>query len=633
MSYLPNKHLSRCLLCLLLLSAITIGSQLLPIVFPSMRVSVVAQTVPTVQLEQVLTGSLSNPVLITSAHDGTNRLFIVEQGGIIKVLLPGATIATEFLNLNASATKVLSGGEQGLLGLAFHPGYSANRRFFVNYTRAGDGATVIAEYKVSVADPNKADSQERILLTVAQPFANHNGGMIEFGPDGYLYIGMGDGGSANDPGNRAQNINELLGKFLRIDVDHPNGADLYSSPTTNPYFGATAGRDEIYAIGLRNPWRWSFDRNTGELYAGDVGQNQREWVHRITNSSNYGWPTWEGTRCNTEKPSGAPECASLPLIQPLAEYSHTNGRCSITGGYVYRGGRGTLPTGAYVYGDFCSGEIWMLHNNTVTPLLDTPYQISSFGEDELGELYVVALGGTIYRMVNPGSPGSAVTVSAASYRLNTAASGICAVFGTNLATGTAAWTSGAQPFDLAGTTIMVRDAQNSARPAPLFYVSPTQVNYLMPVGTAPGTAVVTITSGSNAVSTGASVVRQVAPSLFTTDASGSGTPAIYLIRVNANGSQKIETPGAEIDLGPVNEQVFLILYGTGIRGRSSESAVLVTIGGESAVVTYAGPHLEFTGLDQINVKLPRTLIGRGQVDLVLTVDGQATINPIKLNFK
>lgn len=633
MSYLPNRYLSRCLLCLLLLSAIATGSQLLPIVFPPLKVSVAAQTVPTVQLEQVLTGSLSSPVLITSAHDGTNRLFIVEQGGIIKVLLPGATIATEFLNLNASATKVLSGGEQGLLGLAFHPGYSANRRFFVNYTRAGDGATVIAEYKVSVADPNKADSQERILLTIAQPFANHNGGMIAFGPDGYLYIGMGDGGSANDPGNRAQNINELLGKFLRIDVDHPNGADLYSSPTTNPYFGATAGRDEIYAVGLRNPWRWSFDRNTGELYAGDVGQNQREWVHRITNGSNYGWATWEGTRCNTEKPSGAPGCASLPLIQPLAEYSHTSGRCSITGGYVYRGGRGTLPTGAYVYGDFCSGEIWMLHNNTVTPLLDTPSQISSFGEDELGELYVVALGGIIYRMVNPGSPDSAVTVSAASYRLNTAASGICAVFGTNLATGTAAWTSGAQPFDLAGTTIMVRDAQNIARPAPLFYVSPTQINYLMPVGTAPGTAVVTITSGSNAVSTGASVVRRVAPSLFTIDASGSGSPAINLVRVNANGSQKLETPGAEIDLGPLNEQVFLILYGTGIRGLSSESAVLVTIGGEQAVVTYAGPHLEFAGLDQINVKLPRTLIGRGQVDLVLTVDGQATINPIKLNFK
>jgi len=190
-------------------------------------------------LDRVLTG-LSSPLYVTNAHDGTNRLFIVEQPGRIKVLGPGTTTPTVFLDITS---KVLSGGERGLLGLAFHPEYAANRRFFVNYTRQTDGATVIAEYHASSPDTNIADSQETVLLVIPQPFANHKGGTLEFGPDGFLYIGMGDGGSANDPGNRAQNINELLGKMLRINVDVPNGPVPYSSPMDNPFFGSTPGRD------------------------------------------------------------------------------------------------------------------------------------------------------------------------------------------------------------------------------------------------------------------------------------------------------------------------------------------------------------------------------------------------------
>ncbi|MCI0488468.1 MAG: PQQ-dependent sugar dehydrogenase, partial [Blastocatellia bacterium] len=202
-----------------------------------------------VELVQVLAG-LSSPVYVTSARDGTDRLFIVEQAGRIKVLQPGGGAPTVFLNITS---RVMAGGERGLLGLAFHPQFRNNRRFYVNYTRQPDGATVIAQYRASAANPNVAETNETALLTVAQPFANHNGGMIEFGFDGYLYIALGDGGSANDPGNRAQNINLLLGKMLRIDVDTANGAVPYSSPPDNPFFGPTAGLDEIYAFGLRNP--------------------------------------------------------------------------------------------------------------------------------------------------------------------------------------------------------------------------------------------------------------------------------------------------------------------------------------------------------------------------------------------
>src|SRR5437870_4966892 len=236
-------------------------------------------------LVAVLSG-LASPVYLTNAHDGSNRLFIIEQAGRIKVLQPGATTPTIFLDITA---RVLAGVERGLLGLTFHPQFSTNHRFFVDYTRQPDGATVIAEYQASAADASLALTAEKTLLVIPQPFANHNGGMVEFGPDGFLYIGMGDGGSANDPGNRAQNINELLGKILRIDVDHADGNQPYSSPVDNPFFGSVAGRDEIYAYGLRNPWRFSFDRATGQLYAGDVGQDAREEIDIVTRGGNYGW--------------------------------------------------------------------------------------------------------------------------------------------------------------------------------------------------------------------------------------------------------------------------------------------------------------------------------------------------------
>jgi glucose/arabinose dehydrogenase len=360
-----------------------------------------------IALDPVLSG-LSSPVFVTNARDGTGRLFVVEQTGRVKVLQPGATTPTVFLDVSA---KIVSGGERGLLGLAFHPYYKLNRRFFVNYTRAGDGATVVAEYRASASNPNVADAAEVVLLTVGQPFANHNGGMIEFGRDGYLYVGMGDGGSANDPGNRAQNINDLLGKMLRLDVDRPDGSAPYSSPPDNPFYGATPGRDEIFAVGLRNPFRWSFDRQTGQLWAGDVGQGQREEVDIITLGKNYGWRVLEGTRCTGLGPAS---CTAAGFTPPVAEYAHSAGRCSITGGYVYRGSLASLPVGAYVYADFCTGEIFLYQGAAPQALLlDTAIQISSFGEDEAGELYVVGLGGTVHRIraaapAPQPSPGSVI---------------------------------------------------------------------------------------------------------------------------------------------------------------------------------------------------------------------------------
>lgn len=352
-----------------------------------------------VHLEPVLAG-LSSPVFVTSARDGSGRLFVVEQAGLVKVAASGSATPTVFLDIRSKVPS--TGGEQGLLGLAFHPQYSSNRRFFVAYTRKGDGAIVVAEYRASPANANVADTAETPILTVAHPFTNHNGGMIAFGPDGFLYIGMGDGGGANDPGDRAQNLDELLGKILRIDVDHPNGSVPYSSPASNPFVGS-AGRDEIFAYGLRNPWRFSFDRATGDLYVGDVGQGAREEVDVVVSGGNYGWRIREGFVCTTNDPD---HCDDAGLLPPILDYKHNNGRCSITGGYVYRGALGTLPAGTYVYADYCTGEIFQFAGGVKSPLLDAGFFLPSFGEDEAGEIYVVDHGGAIHRLSGDAAPCS-----------------------------------------------------------------------------------------------------------------------------------------------------------------------------------------------------------------------------------
>ncbi|MBX7218522.1 MAG: PQQ-dependent sugar dehydrogenase [Blastocatellia bacterium] len=334
--------------------------------------------------------NLSSPVFLTHSRDGSGRLFCVEQPGRIRIVQNNTLLATPFLDISA---KVLFGGERGLLGLTFHPDFKTNRRFFVDYTRQTDGATVISEFTASEANPNLASSTERVLLTIAQPFANHNGGWIDFGPDGFLYIGMGDGGSAGDPQNNAQNLESLLGKMLRIDVDR---GSPYGIPADNPFAGSLPGRDEIYAYGLRNPWRCAFDRKTNELYAADVGQNKLEEVDLITKGGNYGWRLMEGSQCFNP----ATNCSQTGLIPPILEYGRSEG-CSITGGYVYRGKSYPALDGLYLYGDYCQGTIWGFAAGKNTVLARSGLRITSFGEDETGELYVVAANGTVSRLVGP----------------------------------------------------------------------------------------------------------------------------------------------------------------------------------------------------------------------------------------
>ena len=346
---------------------------------------------------------LERPVYITSARDGTGRTFIVEQGGTILVRKNGVVLPTPLLDISDLVTQ--GGGEQGLLGLVFHPSFKTNRKFYVNYTnRSGD--TVIREYKTSTSNPDRTDpTSPRTILKVDQPYDNHNGGMLAFGPGGYLYIGLGDGGGADDPGNRAQNTGTLLGKMLRINVNGKTSTRGYLIPGSNPYVGRT-GRDEIWQIGLRNPWRFSFDRRTGTMWIGDVGQGSYEEIDRAVHTStgsgrgyNWGWRVMEGRHCHI--PSSG--CNTSGKVLPIIEYTQeSNGRCAVTGGYVYRGSRIPALVGYYVYGDFCSGEIWAIRAGSSYPPeritlagAASGRRISSFGESATGELFVVDLGGTI----------------------------------------------------------------------------------------------------------------------------------------------------------------------------------------------------------------------------------------------
>jgi hypothetical protein len=349
-----------------------------------------------IELQPIASG-LASPLYLTHAGDGTQRLFIVERGGTVRVLQPGASTPTLFLDISA---RIVSGGEQGLLGLAFHPQYAANGRFFTFSTRNGGDSLVIAEHRVSATNPNLADTTETALLTIAHPTNNnHNGGMLAFGPNGLLHVGVGDGGSGNDPPNNAQNIETLLGKILRLDVSTPGA---YAIPPANPFVGR-AGRDEIHSYGWRNPWRFSFDRATGQGWVADVGQGAREEVNApLALGSNYGWRVYEGTQCTNLDPA---LCGNLPnYVPPLFDYSRVSPRCSVTGGYVYRGAGGAVPTGTYLYADYCSGEIFAWNGSAQSVLLDTTLNISSFGEDEQGELYVVSLGGTVSKIVASAAP-------------------------------------------------------------------------------------------------------------------------------------------------------------------------------------------------------------------------------------
>ncbi len=344
--------------------------------------------------------TFTQPVYLTHSNDGTNRIFVIQKNGLIKVFPNDSTVASATTFLNLSSRIITAGGssEQGLLGIAFHPNYLNNGYFYVDYTEAGDGRTIVARYSVDSTNPNLGDfNSELRLLNIFQPYSNHNGGILFFGEDRYLYIGMGDGGSAGDPANRAQNVDSLLGKILRIDVDTTTGTLNYGIPPDNPFAGG-GGRGEIFCWGMRNPWRVSQDPVTGLIWCGDVGQNLYEEVDIINNARNYGWRIMEGFHCYN--PSVG--CNMTGLTLPIKEYGHTSGRCSITGGFVYRGSRRPDLVGRYIYADYCSGEIWKLRfeGGVVTEdslLLSAGTSILSFGTDQNNELYILGNNGIIYR--------------------------------------------------------------------------------------------------------------------------------------------------------------------------------------------------------------------------------------------
>ncbi len=363
-----------------------------------------AQTPPSLTFTQFATG-FSIPVGIE--HCGDDRLFIVQQRGIIKILnANGTTNSAAFLDITSLVSS--SGNERGLLGLAFHPNYTTNGYFYVNYTRLSDGATRVSRFSVNPADPNDAlENSEVNLLTISQPYSNHNGGQIRFGPDGYLYIGMGDGGSADDPSGNGQNTTVLLGKMLRIDVD--NGSP-YGIPSTNPFATSNTNKKEIWAYGMRNPWRFNFDRCTNDLWIGDVGQDYYEEVDfepaGDAGGRNYGWRCREGLHaCPTCTTTG---CGTTGFTDPVLEYAHSspNG-CSITGGYVYRGGIYGGMFGWYLNTDYCSGRFWGTYPNgsggwtssILTTNTTITNNIATFGEDYLGELYIAGQSnGRIYKI-------------------------------------------------------------------------------------------------------------------------------------------------------------------------------------------------------------------------------------------
>lgn len=346
---------------------------------------------------QLFAEGFTAPTEVVNAGD--SRLFVAEQGGMIKIVnVDGLVNASPFLNISGF---ISSGGERGLLGLAFHPQYETNGYFYVNYTNPA-GNTVVARYTRDMANPDAADPNSKVeLLTVQQPFSNHNGGCLRFGPDGYLYIAMGDGGSGGDPNSNAQNKNSLLGKLLRIDV---NNGSPYTNPASNPFMGSVDGADEVWAYGLRNPWKFSFNRTTGELWIADVGQDAREEINRMSSGTagvNYGWRCYEGSAVYNSNGCSA----ASNYTTPFAEYTHasTSG-CSVTGGYVYTGTVFPAFTGKYIFADYCNNKVGLLDTTTGAITYSTAFSgnnITAFGEDNTGELYAAGkTSGKLYRVID-----------------------------------------------------------------------------------------------------------------------------------------------------------------------------------------------------------------------------------------
>jgi len=608
------------------------------------------ETRAAVELRTVATG-FSSPLFLTHAGDGSGRRFVVEQEGRIRILASGAVLPAAFLDIR---DRVRCCGERGLLGLAFHPRYPTNGRFFVNYTRSGpDGLeTVIAEYAVSTADPNLAlGDSERILLRIAQPFTNHNGGMLAFGPDGYLYIGTGDGGGAGDTQGNGQNLETLLGKILRINVD---SGDPYSSPPDNPFVGPFAGpvvpnreipgRGEIWAYGLRNPWRFSFDRATGRLFAGDVGQSAREEIDRITRGGNYGWNIMEGTLCF----SPSANCNQTGLALPLFDYGRSFGS-SVTGGYVYRGRAAPSLVGKYVFGDFGSGRMWALTEVSEDrweseQLPGAGFNISSFGEDESGEMYVLDYGGSVRQVVDSGDSGDSGTsiprvnaggvVNAASFLPEPVAPGmIVSIFGTALGpsegVGAQLDSEGRVASFLAETQVFFDGV-----PAPLYFVRSDQINAQVPYAVAGKTSVQLQVQYRGLPSSPVTVpVAGSAPGIFALSG-GSGQGAILNQDLSPNSAANPAARGSVVIIYATGEGETTPAGADGLLSEAPFARpvlpVSVAVGGLPCEVLFAGPAPGFAGLLQVNVRISIGVTPGAAVPVELTIGTESSQSGVTL---
>jgi uncharacterized protein (TIGR03437 family) len=563
-------------------------------------------------------GGFANPVFIASAGDGSNRLFVVEQAGRIRILRNGVVAATPFLDITS---RVLCCGEQGLLSVAFPPDYATSGQFYVYYVDRLS-YVVIARYRVG-ASPDVANPvSESVLLRINHAFApNHNGGQLAFGPDGYLYIGTGDGGGGGDPLGNGQNPSTLLGKLLRIDVRAPT----YTTPASNPMVNQPGARPEIWAYGLRNPWRFSFDRSTGALYIADVGQGLYEEVDfqpaGDPGGENYGWNIMEGFHCYAQA-----GCNQSGLTLPVTEYPHSGGDCSVTGGYVYRGGRYVSLQGVYLYADYCTGRIRGLTRNGVvwrSDLLLTPgFLISTFGQDEAGELYLANYGsGEIYAIAG-GAPSFTAggVVNAASYEPGLVPGSIATVFGAGLDAATGVLQSGS-PLGTAllGTTVRVNGVA-----APLYAVARAngldQVVFQVPYETPAGGKVQVVVTNNGVESAPIGVdVLPAQPAVFTSDgvhAAGSPVAPGNVAVLWITGLGAVDNWPGDGVLAPI------------VPLARTVSTPQVTIAGRDTVVEYSGLAPLFAGLYQVNTRLPAG-VPPGNQDVVVTLAGRSS-QPVKI---
>jgi uncharacterized protein (TIGR03437 family) len=578
-----------------------------------------AQELRTVQVAS----GVSAPSDIQNAGDGSGRLFLVQQSGLIRILRDGALVSTPFLDIR---TKTRLDGERGLLGLAFPPGFRDKQRFYVDYTDL-NGDTVIARYRVTSNGDVADAASETILLKIAQPFSNHNGGQVRFGPDGYLYIAMGDGGSSGDPQRNGQNLGSLLGKILRIDVE----SDLTRVivPADNPFVANAGARGEIWAYGLRNPWRFSFDRATRDLWIADVGQDTYEEVDFQPASSrggvNYGWNQMEGMHCYTAG------CQTAGMTLPVVEYTHAAGGCSITGGFVYRGRLSPGLRGLYLYGDYCSGRIWGLERQGGTwsnrQLLASGFGITTFGEDEAGEIYVANAGnGSIHRIEGSRAPRftAAGVVNAASFSAGIVPGSLATVFAAGVRDEEGSLVAQRVPLssELGGVSVSV-----GGIPAPLYSISNVngqeQVSFQVPFGIAGrSTAPVVVTRDGQASASADVPVSAVQPGVYTSDGAAAITvhAADYTLATAAH---------------PLAAGEYAFFYVSGLGGVSNAPAdgeggpvttlaraladVRVTLGGLDSEVQFAGLAPGLVGVYQVNFLVPAGV--RNGADLVVTANG------------